>query len=181
MNRRTAPRLLLTLAVAASLTACGSDDGTASSAGSSSTSSTCDRQPPSSEAPAAVSTDLAVQPEAPCFDAAPPADLVISDVVVGTGADAVDGSTAALKYVGAFYENGEEFDSSWSRGKDETLPVTVGAGQVIAGFDQAVQGMKVGGRRMVVIPSELGYGSDGQGPIPGNATLIFIIDLVQVT
>jgi FKBP-type peptidyl-prolyl cis-trans isomerase len=177
MNRRTAPRLLLTLAVAASLAACGGDDP---SAEPSTTSSSCESRPPTSTAPAGVSADLAVKPEAPCFDAAPPADLVVSDVVVGTGAEAVAGSTATLKYVGAFYETGEEFDSSWSRGADETFPVTVGAGQVIAGFDQAVEGMHAGGRRMVVIPSDLGYGPDGSGPIPGDATLIFIIDCVDV-
>jgi peptidylprolyl isomerase len=85
----------------------------------------------------------------------------------------------AVKYVGAFYESGEEFDSSWSRGADETLPVTVGAGRVIDGFDQGIEGMQVGGRRMVTIPSELGYGPNGQGPIPGDATLVFVIDLVQ--
>jgi FKBP-type peptidyl-prolyl cis-trans isomerase len=180
MNRRTAPRLLLTLAVAASLAACGGDDEGTSSAGSGATSSACESRPPSTEAPAGVSTDLAVKPEAPCFDAAPPTDLVVSDVVVGTGAEAVAGSTATMKYVGAFYETGEEFDSSWSRGADETFPVTVGAGRVIAGFDQAVEGMQVGGRRMVVIPSDLGYGPDGQGPIPGDATLTFIIDCVDV-
>jgi FKBP-type peptidyl-prolyl cis-trans isomerase len=177
MNRRTAPRLLLTFAVAASLTACGGDDP---SAGSDPTSSSCESRPPSADAPAGVSADLAVKPEAPCFDAEPPADLVVTDVVVGTGAEAVAGSTATLKYVGAFYETGEEFDSSWSRGADETFPVTVGAGQVIAGFDQAVEGMQVGGRRMVVIPSELGYGPNGTGPIPGDATLTFIIDCVDV-
>ena len=179
MNRRTAPRLLLTLAVAASLTACGEDDG-GSSAASGGTSSSCESRPPTTEAPAGVSADLAVKPEAPCYDAAPPADLVVSDVVVGTGAEAVAGSTATMKYVGAFYETGEEFDSSWSRGADETFPVTVGAGQVIEGFDQAVEGMQVGGRRMVVIPSDLGYGPNGSGPIPGDATLIFIIDCVGV-
>jgi FKBP-type peptidyl-prolyl cis-trans isomerase len=84
-----------------------------------------------------------------------------------------------VKYVGAFYGTGEEFDSSWSRGEDETLPVTVGAGQVIPGFEQAIAGMQVGGRRMVTIPSDLGYGPTGQGPIPGDATLVFVLDLVE--
>jgi FKBP-type peptidyl-prolyl cis-trans isomerase len=83
--------------------------------------------------------------------------------------------------VGAFYGTGEEFDSSWSRGDDDTLPVTLGARQVIDGFDQGITGMQVGGRRMVTIPSDLGYGPAGQGPIPGGATLVFIIDLAQVS
>ena len=100
---------------------------------------------------------------------------------MGTGAEAVPGSAAEVKYVGAFFGTGEEFDSSWSRGADETLPVTVGGGRVIQGFDQGIQGMHVGGRRMVVIPSDLGYGPNGQGPIPGGATLVFVIDLVSVS
>jgi FKBP-type peptidyl-prolyl cis-trans isomerase len=85
-----------------------------------------------------------------------------------------------VKYVGSFYGTGEEFDSSWSRGDDETLPVTLGTGGVIEGFDQGIEGMAVGGRRMVVIPSDLGYGAAGRGPIPGGATLVFVIDLVSV-
>ncbi len=86
-----------------------------------------------------------------------------------------------MKYVGAFYESGEEFDSSWSRSADETITVPLGAGRVIPGFEQGIEGMKVGGRRMVTIPSDLGYGAQGQGPIPGDATLVFVMDLVEVT
>ena len=175
---RTATRALLALAVTASLAACGSDEEPAAAAGSAG--SACETQPPSSEAPAGVSTDLAVKPVAPCFDAAPPADLVTSDVVVGSGAEAVEGSAVELKYAGTIYETGEEFDSSWSRGVDEILPVTVGEGRVIPGFEQAVYGMREGGRRIVTIPSELGYGSQGTGPIPGDATLVFVLDLVSV-
>jgi FKBP-type peptidyl-prolyl cis-trans isomerase len=183
MNRRTTPRLLLTLAVAVSLAACGSDDESTQSSGQTaaeSTAPTCETRSAPAEAPAEVSTDLAVAPEVPTTDAAPPCDLEISDVVVGTGPEAVEGSEVAVKYVGGFYGTGEGFDSSWSRGADETLPVTVGAGQVIPGFDQAISGMHVGGRRMVVIPSDLGYGPTGQGPIPGGATLVFVLDLVEV-
>jgi peptidylprolyl isomerase len=191
MNRRTAPRLLVALALAASLAACGGDDGSTSAGPSAQltagptvsdpTTAACETQPATAEAPAEVSTDLAVAPSVPGTDAPPPCDLVISDVVVGTGATATAGSAVELKYVGAFYETGEEFDSSWSRGTDETLPVTVGAGRVIEGFDQAIDGMAVGGRRMVTIPSDLGYGPNGQGPIPGGATLVFVLDLVSVS
>ena len=188
MTRRTAPRLLLTAAVALSLAACGgTDDGSSQAAGSSTpaASQDCSAQAPTTEAPEGVSTDLAQRPESPCYTAPAPADLVISDVVVGTGAEAVAGTDTEVKYVGAFYEttadhqSGDEFDASWDRGDDETLPVTVGAGRVIPGFDQGIEGMKVGGRRMVTIPSDLGYGPAGQGPSPGGATLVFIIDLVS--
>ena len=176
MNLRTTARLLaVPTAVVLSLTACGDDGGDATEA----TAQACEDRPATADAPEDVSTDLAEKPAVPASDEAPPCGLQISDVVVGDGAEAAEGTTVALKYVGAFYETGEEFDSSWSRGEDETLPVTVGAGQVIPGFEQAIEGMQVGGRRLVTIPSDLGYGATGQGPIPGDATLVFVLDLVE--
>jgi FKBP-type peptidyl-prolyl cis-trans isomerase len=183
VNRRTAARLVLAATVTISLAACGSDDDPAASSASSTAATTqaCETRAAPTGAPDGVSTDLTAAPEVPATDTAPPCDLEISDVVVGTGPEAVAGSAVAVKYVGAFYGTGETFDSSWSRGADETLPVTVGAGRVIQGFDQGIQGMHVGGRRMVVIPSDLGYGPNGQGPIPGGATLVFVIDLVSVS
>jgi FKBP-type peptidyl-prolyl cis-trans isomerase len=192
MTHRPVRRLLLALAVALSLAACGGASGQESSQSRGDTAETsaaagtsagrpCESVAPTAEPDPAISTDLAVAPVVPPSDAPPPCGLVISDVVVGTGPEAVAGSTAALKYVGAFYETGEEFDSSWSRGADETLPVQVGAGQVIPGFEQAISGMHVGGRRLVTIPSDLGYGPQGSGPIPGGATLTFVLDLVSVT
>jgi peptidylprolyl isomerase len=180
VEHRTAARLVLTLGLSLSLAACGNDAPSGSAAGTSSGAPTCESRPATAEAPGGVSTDLTVAPKVPTTDAAPPCGLEISDVVVGTGPEAVAGSATKVKYVGAFYGTGKEFDSSWSRGADETLPVTVGAGRVIQGFDQGIQGMHVGGRRMVVIPSDLGYGPNGQGPIPGGATLVFLIDLVSV-
>ncbi|MGY1804847.1 FKBP-type peptidyl-prolyl cis-trans isomerase [Blastococcus sp. SYSU D00922] len=188
MNRRTTPRLLAVptaaIAVVLSLTACADDSagstGSTSSAAEETTAQACEDRAATSDAPDEVSTDLAVKPEVPTTDAAPPCELEISDVVVGEGPEAVAGTSVAVKYVGGFYGTGEEFDSSWSRGQEETLPVTVGAGQVIPGFEQAIEGMHVGGRRMVVIPSELGYGSTARGPIPADSTLVFVLDLVQV-
>jgi FKBP-type peptidyl-prolyl cis-trans isomerase len=193
MTRRSVRPVLLAFALSLSLAACGGGTESSDKAQASQTSAAastpaeqpvsqpCESRPPTAEPDAAISTDLAVAPVVPPSDAPPPCGLVISDVVVGTGPEAVAGSTAALKYVGAFYETGKEFDSSWSRGADETLPVVVGAGQVIPGFEQAITGMHVGGRRLVTIPSDLAYGPQGQGPIPGGATLTFILDLVQVT
>jgi hypothetical protein len=192
VTRRPVRRALLALAASLALAACagGAEEapaGTAEApAGEASPTEApatraCESRPPTAEPAGAVATDPGVAPDVPPSDTPPPCDLVISDVVVGTGAEAVAGSTAAVRSVGAFYETGEEFDSSWSRGPEETLPVVVGAGQVIPGFDQAVSGMRVGGRRLVTIPSDLGYGPQGQGPIPGGATLTFVIDLVEVT
>lgn len=184
MSRRTVSRALIAVAMAASLAACGeSEDESASPASTPAepTAQACETQPATTDPVEGVSADLAEKPEVPATDAAPPCDLVISDIVVGTGAEAVAGTTVDVKYVGAFYESGEEFDSSWSRDPEETLPVPLGAGRVIPGFEQGLTGMKVGGRRLVTIPSDLGYGPQGTGPIPGDATLVFVMDLVEVT
>jgi peptidylprolyl isomerase len=180
MPRRTPRRLLAAAALALTLAACGEGGGDpARSSGTADTAPACESRAATAEPPAGVSTDLAVAPEVPASDAPPPCGLVTSDVVVGTGPEAVAGSPVAVKYVGAFYETGEQFDSSWRRGADETLPVTLGQGRVIPGFEQGIAGMRVGGRRVVTIPSDLGYGPQGQGPIPGGATLVFVLDLVQ--
>lgn len=107
----------------------------------------------------------------------PPADLQITDVWEGDGKVANAGDTVRVHYVGVAYSTGEEFDASWNRG--EPLEFPLGAGRVIAGWDQGVQGMKVGGRRQLVIPPHLAYGSRGVGPIQPNETLIFVCDLVS--
>jgi peptidylprolyl isomerase len=113
----------------------------------------------------------------PDFD--PPADLVITDLVEGEGAEATAGSTVLVHYVGVAHSTGEEFDASYNRG--EPLQFRLGIGQVIQGWDTGVQGMKVGGRRQLVIPPQLGYGDRGAGGVikPGE-TLIFVCDLVEV-
>jgi len=103
--------------------------------------------------------------------------LVIEDLVVGTGATAAAGDTVSVHYIGTF-TNGSKFDSSYDR--NQPFPFRIGAGQVIAGWDQGVPGMKVGGKRRLTIPPELAYGSRGQGVIPPNATLVFEIDLLSV-
>lgn len=107
----------------------------------------------------------------------PPADLVIHDVVVGDGAEAKPGANVSVHYVGVAFSTGEEFDSSWNRG--DPLQFRLGAGQVIQGWDSGVAGMKVGGRRQIVIPPHLGYGDRGAGGvIKGGETLIFVVDML---
>ena len=109
----------------------------------------------------------------------PPADLVIEDQIVGDGPEAAAGHTVKAHYVGVAFSSGEEFDASWSRGAP--LEFGLGAGQVIAGWDRGIQGMRVGGRRKLGIPPHLGYGSRGAGgAIRPNETLIFVVDLVGV-
>jgi len=109
----------------------------------------------------------------------PPADLQITDIIEGDGAVAKAGDTVGVHYVGVAWSSGEEFDSSYGRGAP--LSFRLGVGQVISGWDQGVQGMKVGGRRQLVIPSHLAYGDRGAGGVikPGE-TLIFVCDLVSV-
>jgi len=109
-----------------------------------------------------------------------PTELVKEDIVVGDGAEAKSGDTVSVQYVGALYDTGKEFDASWDRG--QPFEFTLGGGQVIQGWDEGVEGMKVGGRRKLIIPPDLGYGAQGSPPtIPANATLVFVIDLEKVT
>lgn len=104
--------------------------------------------------------------------------LKYSDQVVGTGVEAVAGKTVSVHYTG-WLASGQKFDSSVDRGQPFSFPL--GAGRVIKGWDEGVQGMKVGGKRKLTIPSELGYGSRGAGGvIPPNATLIFDVELLDV-
>jgi len=109
----------------------------------------------------------------------PPTDLVINDITVGDGAEAKPGANVTVHYVGVAFSTGEEFDASWNRGSP--FQFQLGAGQVIAGWDAGVAGMKVGGRRQLVIPPQLGYGQRGAGNVikPGE-TLIFVVDLLGV-
>ena len=118
------------------------------------------------------------KPEVDFPEGEPPAELEITDIWEGDGKVAGSGDTVRVHYVGVAYSTGEEFDASWDRG--EPLSFRLGAGQVIAGWDQGVQGMKVGGRRQLVIPPGMAYGNRGAGNVirPGE-TLIFVCDLVS--
>src|SRR5262245_12888670 len=109
----------------------------------------------------------------------PPRYLDVTDITVGAGAEAAQGSTVSVHYVGVSCSTGEEFDASWNRG--EPLDFPLGAGRVIKGWDMGVKGMKVGGRRKLVIPPHLAYGDYSPGPgIGPGETLIFVVDLVDV-
>ncbi|UMP02771.1 FKBP-type peptidyl-prolyl cis-trans isomerase [Amycolatopsis sp. EV170708-02-1] len=114
------------------------------------------------------------RPEGPA-----PSDLEKSDITVGEGQEAKAGDTVSVHYVGVSHSTGDQFDASWDRG--EPLRFGLGAGQVIPGWDQGVAGMKVGGRRKLVIPPHLAYGERGAGGvIKPNETLIFVVDLIGV-
>ena len=110
---------------------------------------------------------------------APPAELVNTDITVGSGDEAVKGKNVSVHYVGVAWSNGQEFDASWNRG--DAFEFRLGAGQVIQGWDDGVAGMKVGGRRQLTIPPDMGYGSRGAGGvIKGGETLVFVVDLLNV-
>lgn len=134
----------------------------------------------SSESTATESSEsLTEKPKVTVPTGAPPKKLEIKELHEGDGAEAKAGSKVTVQYVGVNYKNGKEFDSSWSR--DEPFSFTLGAGEVIPGWDQGVEGMKVGGRRELIIPPELAYGEAGAPPSIGpNETLVFVIDLLEV-
>ena len=123
-----------------------------------------------------MSTD---KPEIDFHDGPVPTDLEVTELSEGDGAEATAGSTVSVHYVGVAHSTGEEFDASYNRGAP--LDFRLGVGQVISGWDQGVQGMKVGGRRRLTIPPHLGYGDRGAGGVikPGE-TLIFVVDLIDV-
>lgn len=119
------------------------------------------------------------RPEIDFPEGEPPAYLDITDITVGDGPEATKGSTVSVHYVGVAFSTGEEFDASWNRGDKFEFPL--GAGRVIKGWDMGVTGMKVGGRRRLVIPPHLGYGNQGAGgAIKPGETLIFVVDLLGV-
>jgi peptidylprolyl isomerase len=117
------------------------------------------------------------KPEIDFYDGEAPTELVITDIEVGDGADATPGATVDVHYLGVDLESGEEFDSSWSRGQSINFPLT----SLIAGWQQGIPGMKVGGRRQLICPPHLAYGPAGGGHQLSGRTLIFVIDLLGVS
>jgi peptidylprolyl isomerase len=122
---------------------------------------------------------MTAKPTVEIPDGDPPASLQIEDISVGEGPEAVSGKTMTMQYVGHGWSTRKQFDASWDRG--EPFSFRLGAGQVIAGWDEGVAGMKVGGRRKLTIPPDKGYGSRGAGSaIKPGETLVFVVDLLGV-
>jgi peptidylprolyl isomerase len=161
---------------------CGdSDDSSTSSSESTATSTESSAQSPAESGGGAEESSggKKTKPAVTVPSGAPPKKLEINDLEKGTGAAAKAGDEVTVQYVGVGYDSEEEFDSSWSR--SEPFAFGLGAGQVIPGWDQGVEGMKVGGRRELIIPANLAYGPAGSPPAIGpNETLIFVIDLLAV-
>lgn len=164
--------LLTAFACAANVIAgCGGGDSTATEP------TTAESPARSAESPPSMAAQSKPKVEVP--KGAPPKQLVVKDLDPGSGDEAKAGDEVTVQYVGVNYESGKQFDASWDRGEPFTF--TLGAGEVIQGWDQGVEGMKVGGRRELIIPPSLGYGAAGAPPtIPPNETLVFVIDLLEV-
>jgi peptidylprolyl isomerase len=190
--------ILATLATAILIAGCGSsgssstigvgsenksDEALAKSNASASTGPTTAKCPSGSPTPCAIaaktptSGPLSTEPKVTPPSGAAPSKLVVKDLITGTGAEAKAGQTVTVNYVGVLFHGGTKFDASWKR--SEPFTFTLGRGQVIPGWDQGVAGMKVGGRRELIIPAALAYGAKGSPPvIPPNAPLVFVVDLL---
>jgi peptidylprolyl isomerase len=181
---------LATLAAGALIAGCGSSGssstitvGNENKADESLAKSSAAATTPSPTATTAAKTPtsgpLAKEPSVAIPAGAAPTSLVVKDIIKGTGPEAKAGQPATVNYVGALFHGGKVFDASWKR--KEPFTFTLGQGAVIKGWDQGVAGMKVGGRRELVIPAALAYGSKGAGAsIPPNAPLVFVVDLLGV-
>ena len=129
-------------------------------------------------------TNISSKPKVTAESALPSATLKVKDLVVGKGEAATADSTVSVQYVGVRYADGRQFDSSWDRGG----PTSFSLRRVVKGFTQGIGGkdeippMKVGGRRIIIVPSEMGYGEEGtpDGNIPPNASIVFVVDLIAV-
>jgi peptidylprolyl isomerase len=120
------------------------------------------------------------KPQVDVPEGAPSYQLELEDLAVGDGDEATAGNVVEVHYVGVSWQTGQQFDASWDRG--DTFKFKLGRGQVIPGWDQGVEGMKVGGRRRITIPPNLAYGKRGAGGVIGpDETLIFVVDLVGVS
>src|SRR3954464_15742375 len=184
-----AARLLVPLAaVALTAAGCGSDNKSDSGNTGANAATTPAATSTAAPAPQASTgqlpevknaTDLAKKPGITTPSGNPPKALLKKDLVVGKGPAIKAGQMATVQYVGTSGWPGEQFAASWDRGQPFSFPL--GQGQVIQGWDKGIQGMKVGGRRVLVIPPDLGYGAQGSPPtIPGGSTLVFVVDLEKV-
>jgi peptidylprolyl isomerase len=168
----TRPRLALAcLLIGSALAACGGGSKSSSSSGGESASTPA-------PTPTATATAAGKKPKVKVPSGKPPKRLVVRDLRVGTGVPVEPGQNVSVQYVGVNYKNGKQFDASWDRG--QPFNFTLGAGQVIPGWDKGVVGMRPGGRRELIIPPSLGYGPQGRPPvIKPNETLVFVVDLVS--
>ena len=166
--------VIVSVALLLAITGCTTDGGKASTTPQGSTDSASQNTSGGSNLPT-VSGDKGKEPTITPPTGAAPSTLEIQDIFQGDGAEAKQGSTLTVHYTLMAWSTGKVVESSWSG-----APATFGLDQVILGWQQGIPGMKVGGRRLLVIPPDLGYGAQGAGPIAANETLIFVVDLIAV-
>ena len=183
-------RAIMAVAIAAAVlvfalivSALGGDDDETDVASEDTTTTTAEpappREPPTCEQGDATDVDTSTKPDVTVPEGDPPADLTCTDLVVGDGDEVAVGDTIEVHYVGISYSNGEQFDASWDGGDPATFQLAEGS--LIQGWVDGIPGMKVGGRRQLVIPAKGAYGAAGSPPAIGpNETLIFVIDLLSV-
>ncbi len=193
MRRRTFGTSLLALLAAAGLAACGSSKapGVQPAPSGGPTAASVPAATPSTPTTPTIPTTTVTTPKPPSplskkpiviVPSGPaPKNLVVKDLITGSGTAAKTGSSITVNYVGVLYKGGKEFDSSWKRNQPFG-PLKLGQGAVIPGWDKGLVGLKVGGRRELIIPPSLGYGKTGRPPaIPPNSTLVFVVDLLGVS
>ncbi len=197
--RKTTTITCAALAVAAAVAGCGSSSNTTKAAGivlapsagattataTATTSSASSSQSASASATSTTTSStplpaaLKTKPKVSIPSGPAPKKLVVKDLIKGTGAAATASSTVTVQYVGVLYKGGKQFDASWNDGSGQ--PVSLPLSSVIKGWQQGIPGMKIGGRRELIIPPSLGYGATAQSKIPANSTLVFIIDLHAIS
>lgn len=166
--------LIIGACLALLVAGCGGDDDSTTDSSTNPASTEEAAAPPETE-----STEEKTKPKVTVPNGAPPKQLVVKDIEEGTGAVAKGGDVVNVNYVGVNYKTGKQFDSSWDRGEPIAFPL--GENVVIPGWEKGLEGMKVGGRRELIIPPDLGYGAAGSPPtIPPNETLVFVLDLESV-
>jgi len=171
--------VLLALAAALVIAGCGSSGSSTITVGNENTADNALVKEGSTTTKTPTSGPLSKEPKVTPPSGPPPTKLETKDLITGTGTEAKTGDTVTVNYVGVLYKTGKVFDASWKR--KEPFTFTLGKGQVIKGWDQGIPGMKVGGRRELIIPAELAYGKAGSPPtIPANEALVFVVDLLGV-
>ena len=170
--------LTLALLLGVGIASCGGDDSSSdeSAATPAPTESAAPQTANVDEIAAGITKSSSQEPKIVTPKGDPPSQLVIKDIVKGKGPKAKPGDTLTMMYTGYSWSNGRKFDASWDR--HQAFPFQLGAGMVIPGWDKGMVGIRKGGRRLLIIPPDLGYGPAGQGPIAPNETLIFVVDRV---
>jgi peptidylprolyl isomerase len=175
--------LTIALALGAGVAGCGDDDDSGDETAAQPTATATETPAPEpfdgKALASEVSDDVNSKPEVPALEGEPPAELVTEDIVKGKGRAAKAGDMLTMQYVGVSWSTNQQFDASWDRG--EPFQFQLGAGMVIPGWDEGLVGIRRGGRRLLVIPPEMGYGPQGSPPaIAPNETLVFVVDAEKV-